>query len=122
MLKAGKCTTGNEEDVGRVNLQEISAGILPSGILGDVDHVALNNLQQRVLNTFSGNVSADRYIAAAASDFIRLVNVNDSSLASLNVLSRLQIQFEEDRFDILTDVASLGKTGSVGDNCGRVLL
>ena len=63
MLKPGKGATSNEEDVGRVNLQEISAGILSSGILGDVDHIALHNFQQRVLNTFSGNVSADRYIA-----------------------------------------------------------
>ena len=81
---------------------------------------ALENLQQRLLNTFPGYVTRDRRVLSLARDLVNLVDVNDPALGALHVEVRGRQELQENVFDVLADVTGLGQRGGVGDGEGHV--
>ena len=73
------------------------------------------DLQERLLNTFAGDVTGDRRVLGLAGHLVDLVDVDDPGLGSLDVEVGGLDQFEKDVLDVLTNVPGLGERGCVGD-------
>ena len=90
--------------------------VLTPALRGHRGGCAFNNFQQCLLNTLTGNVPRDRRVFTLASNLVNLVNVNDPHLGALGVkLSGLN-QFEQNVFDVFTDVAGFGQRGGISDS------
>jgi hypothetical protein len=76
---------------------------------------AFDELQQRLLHAFAGNVARDRRVFALARDLVDFVDVDDARLRLLDVVVALLQQLLDDVLDVLTDVAGFGQRGGVGD-------
>ena len=76
---------------------------------------ALEDLEQRLLHTFTGDVTRDRRVLGLAGDLVDLVDVDDPGLGLLDVVVGRLDQLEEDVLDVFADVAGFGERGRVGD-------
>ena len=76
---------------------------------------ALEDLEQRLLHAFAGDVTGDRRVLGLAGDLVDLVDVDDPGLGLLDVVVGRLDQLQEDVLDVLTDVARLGERGGVRD-------
>ena len=80
----------------------------------------LEDLQQRLLDAFAGDVAGDRRVVGFARDLVDLVDVDDPGFGLLDVEVGGLDQLQEDVLDVLADVAGLGQRGRVGDREGDV--
>jgi len=94
--------------------------MLASTLWRNVGNGTFQNLEQRLLHAFAGNVAGDGRVLILAADLIDLVNVDDTGLGAAHIaFSGLQ-QLEDDVFDILADVAGFGEGGGIDDGEGHV--
>ena len=78
------------------------------------------NLQQRLLHSFSGNIASDGGILVFAADLIDFINVDNAGLRAAHItLSRLQ-QLQDDIFHVLAHVSSFGEGSGVDNGEGYV--
>ena len=115
VVELGERAAADEEDVGRVDGQELLVGVLAPALRGHRRGRPLEDLQQRLLDALAGDVAGDRRVVGLAGDLVDLVDVDDPCLGLLDVeVGRLD-QLQEDVLDVLADVAGLGERGRVGD-------
>src|SRR5439155_17516246 len=86
LLDAGEGATADEEDVRRVDLDELLVGVLAPALRGNRGGGALEDLQQRLLHALTGDVTGDRRVLALAGDLVDLVDVDDARLGLLDVV------------------------------------
>src|SRR5215218_8642739 len=87
-LQSDESATANEEDVSRVNREELLVRVLATALRRNVRHSAFENLQQRLLHAFTRHVARDRRVLVLATNLIDLVDINDALLRSFNVAVR----------------------------------
>ena len=115
LLQPGERAAADEEDVRRVDRQELLVRVLAPALRRHRGDRALEDLQQRLLDALAGDVARDRRVVRLARDLVDLVDVDDPGLGLLDVeVGRLD-QLEQDVLDVLADVAGLGQRGRVGD-------
>jgi hypothetical protein len=112
--------TADEEDVGGVDLDEVLVRVLASALGRYAGDAALDDLEERLLDTLAGDIARDRGVVGLAGDLVDLVDVDDAALGPLNIEVGGLDQVEEDVLDILAHVAGLGEGGGVGDREGNV--
>jgi len=113
LLQAGEGARHDEQHVGRVDLDELLMRVLAAALRRDGRDRALEDLQQRLLHTFTRDVAGDRRVLGLACDLVDLIDVDDPGLRPLRVeVGRLQ-QLEQDVLDVLADVAGLGQRGGI---------
>src|SRR4051794_4351025 len=115
LVEAGKRAAADEEDVRRVDREELLVRMLAAALRRNRCDSALENLQQRLLHALTRHVTRDRRVVGLARDLVDLVDVNDPGLGLLDVEVRRLDQLQEDVLDVLADVAGLGERGRVGD-------
>jgi len=76
---------------------------------------ALQDLQQRLLHTLTGDITGDRRIFALARDLVDLIDVDDARLGLLDVIVGGLDQLEQDVLDVFADIARLGESRGVSD-------
>src|SRR5438477_67747 len=108
-LQAVEGATTDEEDVGGVDLDEVLMGVLAATLWGNIGDRALEDLQQRLLDTLARDVAGDRGVIGLARDLVDLVDVDDAALGAGDIeVGRLD-QAEQDVLDVLADVTRLGQ-------------
>src|SRR5436190_10713377 len=118
LVEADEGAAADEQDVGRVDLEELLVRVLAAALRRDVGHRAFEDLQQRLLHAFTRDVAGDRGVLVLAADLVDFVDVDDALLALLDVhAGRLQ-QLEDDVLDVLADVAGFGQGRRVDDREG----
>ena len=120
LVELGERTAADEEDVRRVDRQELLVGVLAPALRGHRRGRPLEDLQQRLLNAFAGNVAGDRRVVGFARDLVDLVDVDDPRFGLLDVVVGGLDQLQEDVLDVLADVPGLGQRSRVGDREGDV--
>ncbi len=118
LVEADERAAADEEDVGRVDLEEFLVRVLAPALGRHVGDGALENLEQRLLHAFARDVARDRRVLVLAADLVDLVDIDDPLLALLDVAARRLQQLEDDVLDVLADVARLGQRRRV-DNRER---
>src|SRR2546426_2014726 len=115
LLEAVESAAADEQDVGRVDLDEILVRVLPTALRGDIGHGALEDLQQRLLHAFAADVPRDRRVVRLARDLVDLVDVDDAALGAADVEVSGLDETQQDVLDVLADVARLGEARRVRD-------
>ena len=115
LLQTGERTGHDEQHVGRVDLDELLVRVLAAALRRHRRLGALQDLQQRLLHAFTGDVAGDRRVLALAGDLVDLVDVDDAGLGALDVVVGGLDQFEQNVLHVFTDIAGLGQRGGVGD-------
>ena len=105
----------DEQDVRRVDLDELLVRVLAAALGRHVRHRALEDLQERLLHALAGDVAGDRGVLGLAGDLVDLVDVDDAPLGPLHVVVRGLEEPQDDVLHVLADVAGLGEARGVGD-------
>ena len=114
-LESLEGTAEDEEDVRRVDLDEVLVRVLAATLRRDVGERPLEDLQQALLDALAGDVARDRRVVRLARDLVDLVDVDDAALRLGDIeVGRLD-EPQEDVLDVLADIAGLGERCRVRD-------
>src|SRR5262249_5081613 len=108
-------TSTDEEDVGRIDLEELLLGVLATALRRHAGGRPLDDLEERLLHALARDGAVDGRVVALACDLVDLVDVDDAALALLDVVVRVLEKREDDVLDVLADVSRLGEARRIGD-------
>src|SRR3954471_1022148 len=114
-VETGERAAADEEDVRRVDREELLVRMLAPTLRRHRGDRALEDLQQRLLHALARDVARDRRVVRLPRDLVDLVDVDDPGLGLLDVEVGGLDQLEEDVLDVLADVAGLGQRRRVRD-------
>ena len=115
LLQPGERAAADEEDVRRVDREELLVRVLAPALGRHRGDRALEDLQQRLLDALARDVARDRRVVRLARDLVDLVDVDDPGLGLLDVEVGGLDQLQQDVLYVLADVAGLGERCRVGD-------
>ena len=108
-------TAADKQDVRRVYLEEVLVRVLAAALGGHIRDAAFNDLEEGLLDTFTGDITRDARVVALACDLVDLVDVDDPALGLLDIeVGRLD-EVEEDVLDVFANVAGLCEGCCIGD-------
>src|SRR5262245_21810374 len=84
-VKADESAAAYEQDVRRVYEVEFLVWVFTPALRRDVGDRAFEDLEQRLLHAFAGNVAGDRRVLVLAADLVYLVDIDDALLRALDV-------------------------------------
>ena len=119
LVQADERAAADEEDVGRVDLEEFLVRVLAPALRRHVGDRAFEDLEQRLLHALARDVARDRRVLVLAADLVDLVDVDDALLALLDVAAGGLQQLEDDVLDVLADVARFGERRRIDDGEGH---
>ena len=98
-----------------IDLHEGLFGMFPSTLRRDIRDSSFEDLEQTLLDPFAGDIARDRWVAIFTRDLVDLVDIDNPSFGlRLIVIGRL-IETDQDILNILADITSFRKDGSIGD-------
>src|SRR3990172_7278062 len=115
LLEPRERAAADEQDVRRVDLDELLVRVLAAALRRDAGGGALQDLQERLLHALAGHVARDRRVLGLACDLVDLVDVDDPGLGLLHVVVGRLDQLQQDVLDVLAYVACLGERRRVRD-------
>src|SRR5690606_41520637 len=80
LLEPVERPAADEQDVRRVDLHELLVGVLAPALRRYRRDRSLDQLQQRLLHAFAGDVAGDRRVVRLARDLVDFVDVDDAAL------------------------------------------
>ena len=81
-LQSRESAATDEEDVTRIELDELLVGMLAPALRRHVGNRAFDDLEQGLLHPFAGHIAGDRRVVTAlARDLVDLVDVDDADSA-----------------------------------------
>ena len=101
--------------VGRIDRSEFLVRVFASALRRNIGDRAFQDLQQRLLHAFAGNIAGDGRVLVLAADLVHFVDVDDAGLRPRHVAFRGLQQLEDDVLHILADITGFGKRGGVHD-------
>lgn len=110
----------DEQDVRRVDLDELLVGMLAAALRRDRGRRALQDLEQRLLDALAAHVPRDRRVLALAGHLVDLVDVDDPGLGLLDVVVRGLDELQQDVLYVLADISRLRQRRRVGDGEGDI--
>ena len=81
---------------------------------------SFNDLEQSLLNTFTGDVPGDRGVLTFASHLVDFIDVDDSHFSALSIKFSSLNEFEQNVFNIFANVTGLGQCGGISDSKGNI--
>src|SRR5689334_7351384 len=114
-LKSDESATANEENVSRVDREELLVRMLATTLRRNVRNSAFENLQQRLLHAFTRNVTCDRRVLILTTNLVYFIDVDDALLCAFDVAVRSLQEFENDVLDVFTNVARFSQRRRIDD-------
>ena len=115
VLETAERAAADEQDVRRIDLDELLLRAIARAIRRDRRGLALEDLEQRLLHAFAGHVARRRRRAALARDLVDLVDADDAACGLLDIAARRAEQRLDHALDVLADIAGLGQRRGVRD-------
>ena len=115
LIQTHKGTAADEQNVGRVDLQQFLLGMLTAAGWRNAGHRALKNLKQCLLNALARDITGDGEVLGLAGDLVDLVHVDNAHLRALNIAIGGVDELEQDVLHVLANVAGLGERGGIGN-------
>ena len=110
-----ECSSANEENVVRVDLNVVLIGVFAPTLGGHVDDGAFEQLEHALLYAFTTDISRDRGVVSLACYLVYLVNEDNTSLGSRHIVVGNLEQTTENALHIFTDITGLCEDGGVDD-------
>ena len=105
----------DEQDVRRVDVDELLLGVLAPALRRHGGLGALDDLQKRLLHALARHVARDGEVLGLAGDLVDLVDVDDSDFRARDIEVGGGDQLEQDVLDVLADISRLGERRRIGD-------
>ena len=86
LVQTGESAAADEQDVGRVHLQELLLGMFAPPLRRHAGHRALHDLEQGLLHALARDVPGDGGVVGFARDLVHLVDVDDAPLGAFNII------------------------------------
>ena len=109
LLEAYKSAATDEQDISRIDLIELLVGMFSATLRGNIGDCSFENLQQRLLDAFSRNISRNRRIFILSRNLIYFIDVDNSLLSLFQITVGVLKELQNDIFDIFPNVTSLGQ-------------
>ena len=113
ILKADERAAADEEDVRGIDADELLLRMLAAAFGRHGCDRALDELEERLLDTLARDIARDRRIGAFARDLVDLVDVDDASAGAVDIAVGGIDEVEHDVFDIVADVSGFGQAGGI---------
>src|SRR5215216_125848 len=84
-FESDKSAAANEENVGRVNREELLVRMLAASLWRNVSDSSFEDLQERLLHSLTRHVARDRRVLVLATNLVDLVYINNALLGALDV-------------------------------------
>src|SRR5438105_13318270 len=110
-LQSNKRAATDEENVGRIDREELLMRMLAAALWRNVGNRAFQNFQQRLLHAFTGHVAGDRRVLVFPADLVDLIDVDDALLRALDVAVGCLKKFQDNVLDVFADIAGLSQGG-----------
>ena len=105
----------DEQDVRRVDVDELLLGVLAPALRRHGGLGALDDLQQRLLHALARHIARDGEVFGLAGNLVDLVDVDDADFRARDIEVGSGNQLEQDVLDVLADVARLSERRRIGD-------
>ena len=115
-LHPGESTGDDEQDVRRVDLNEVLLGVLAPSLRRNRGDSSFEDLQQGLLDALTGNIAGDRGVFRLTRNLVDLVDVDDALLRPLNIEVSSLDELKKNVFDVLANIAGFRQSRGVG-NC-----
>ena len=115
LIETNKGSTTDKEDVGGVNVDKFLLRMLAAACWRHARFSSLQNLQERLLNSLTGNISGNGEVFCLTSNFVNLVDVNNANLRALNVSVSRRDEFQKNVFNILANITGFRKRSGVSN-------
>src|SRR5690242_18883209 len=115
-LESDERATADEQNVCRIDREELLVRVLATTLRRNVRNRAFENLQERLLHTFTRHVTRDRRVLVFTTNLVNLVNVDDALLRALDVSIRSLQEFENAVLDVFTNVARFSQRRRISDS------
>ena len=99
-----KCAAADKENVLSVDLDEFLVRVFSAALRRDVRDRALNDLEQCLLDTLTGDVAGNRAVFAPTRDLVDFVDIDDAALRAFHIIVCRLDQTEKNVLDVLTDI------------------
>jgi len=86
VFESGEGAAADEEDLGGVHLYVLLFGVFAASLGGDVGDGAFEELEERLLDAFAGDVAGDGDILVCFADFVEFVDIDDALLGGFDVV------------------------------------
>ena len=86
----------------------------------DARDSALEDLEQRLLHTFAGDIARDGEVLGLAGDLVDLIHVDDTDLRAVDIAVCRGDELEQDVLNVLAHITGLGEGRGVGDGEGNL--
>src|SRR6266704_478974 len=116
LFQAVERSPADEQYVRGVHLHEVLVGMLAAALRRHRRDRSLDQLQERLLHAFAGDVPGDRGVVGLARDLVDLVDIDDAALCLVDVVVAVLEELLDDVLHVLADIARLGERGRVGDH------
>src|SRR5215216_6565376 len=87
-LESDKRAATNEENVRRVDREELLVRMLAASLRWNVSNRSFEDLQERLLHSLTRHVARDRRVLILATNLVDLVYINNALLSPLDVAVR----------------------------------
>ena len=115
VLEAVERARTDEEDVRRVDLDQLLLRAIARAVRRDGGGLALEDLEQRLLHALARDVAGRGRHAALARDLVDLVDADDAARRPLDVAAGVAVERLDHALDVLAHVAGFGQGGRVRD-------
>ena len=115
VLQADERAADDEENFLGVDLDVFLLRVLAATLWRNVAHGAFENLEQRLLHAFAGDIAGDRDVLGLAADLVDFIHVDDAAFGAGDIEVSGLKQAQDDVFHVLADVAGFREGGGVHD-------
>ena len=115
LVQTDESAAADEKNLLGVHLDVFLVRMFATALRRHIADGAFENLQERLLHAFSGDVACDADVLRLAADLVDLVDVNDAHLGALDIVVGILKEPQNDVFDILAHIARFGHRRRIGD-------
>ena len=101
-----KGTADNEENISGIDLDKLLLRMLTSTLWRNIGNRTFQDLQQSLLNAFTGNITGNRNVLGFLGDLVNFVNVDDTLFSALNIVISILQQFKQNVLDVFAHITS----------------
>src|ERR1044071_886631 len=99
-----KSAAANKQDIPGIDPDVFLLRMFATSLRRDIAGGAFQNLQQRLLDSFAGNIAGDGNVFSFSRDFINFVDVNNAALSPLDIIIGVLQQTQDDVLNVLADI------------------
>ena len=101
-------------------MQALLIRVLSAALRRNVGNCTLDYLEQSLLNALTAYITGDGHILRLSCDLVDLIDINDASLGSLDIIISRLNKSEKHVLNVIANVTCLGKGGRIGYCKGNV--